>query len=288
MEKRSFNSIKNNIKNRGLLWIPFLFLLVLVIFFEILPALNIFINSFRSETGFTLNNYIAALTKKYYLLSLKNSILVSLFSALVGLAIGTITALCLRSLKKDNAQKNITIINMTTNFSGVPLAFAYIILLGTNGLFTAILSKKLGINIYDLGFNLFSWTGITLIYVYFQVPLSIMLMYPAVDAIKNDTKEAALTLGASNFVFWRKIGLPVLLPSLLGSFGILFANALGAYATAYALVNANNNLLSITIAGLVSGDVTTNPYLASSLAVLMGLILILSMAINSRFTKKNR
>jgi putative spermidine/putrescine transport system permease protein len=170
----------------------------------------------------------------------------------------------------------------------VPLAFAYIILLGTNGLFTAFLSKKLGVNIYDLGFNLFSWTGITLIYVYFQVPLSIMLMYPAVDAIKNDTKEAALTLGASNFVFWRKIGLPVLLPSLLGSFGILFANALGAYATAYALVNANNNLLSITIAGLVSGDVTTNPYLASSLAVLMGIILILSMAINSRFTRKSR
>ena len=287
MEKQRFSSIKSEIQKRGLLWLPFLFLLIIVIMFEILPAVFIFINSFKSDTGFTLANYVTALTKRYYLLSLRNSIIVSIVSALIGLLIGTISTLCLKALKEENAEKNITIINITTNFAGVPLAFAFIILLGTSGLVTAFLSKKLGIDIYSAGFNLFSWTGITLVYIYFQVPLAILLMYPAVYGIKNDIQEAALVLGASKLKFWFKIGLPVLLPSLIGSFSILFANALGAYATAYALVNSNNNLLAITIAGLVSGDITMNPSLASALAVIMGVVLIVSIFINNRFKKNN-
>jgi len=286
MERQSFNSVIREGKKRGLLWIPFLFLIILVFLFEIFPALYIIISSFNSDSGFTIKNYIYALTKKYYLISIRNSILVSLTAALIGLLLGTITALCLKSLKKEAMEKNITIINMTTNFAGVPLAFAYIILLGGSGLFTALFSKKFGINLYDSGFSLFSWTGITLVYIYFEIPLSIMLMYPAVDTISKDMKEAAAMLGANKNQFWFKIGMPVLMPSLIGSFSILFANALGAYATAYALVNSNFNILSITIAGLVSGDVTTNPGLASALAVLMGLILLISMSINSRLTRK--
>ena len=286
MERRSFSSIGQEIRKRGLLWLPFVLLVILVLFFEILPALFILFNSFKSDAGFTMSNYVTALTKKYYISSLKNSIIVSAVSAVIGLFIGTLAALCLKSLNKESAEKNVTIINMTTNFAGVPLAFGYIILLGTSGLFTIFLKQNFGIDIYAAGFNLFSWTGITLVYIYFQVPLAIMLMYPAVDEIKDDTKEAAYVLGASRRKFWYKIGLPVLVPSLVGSFSILFANALGAYATAYALVNANHNLLSITIAGLVSGDITMNPSLASALAVIMGIVLILSMVINGRITKR--
>jgi ABC-type sugar transport system permease subunit len=49
----------------------------------------------------------------------------------------------------------------------------------------------------------------------------------------------------------------VLTPALLGTFVILLANALGAYATVYALTTGNFNVLPIRIAGLVSGDISS-------------------------------
>lgn len=287
MERQYLSSIKSEFKKRGLLWLPFLLLLLLVIGFEILPGIYILFTSFHSPNGISLDNYITAFTHKYYLLSLKNSILISLSSALLGITIGTIAALCLKSLREDLSEKLITAINMTTNFSGVPLAFAYIILLGTSGILTIFMKTKLHIDLYASGFNLFSWSGITLVYVYFQIPLAILLMYPAADQIKDDLREAAITLGASNFTFWVKIGIPTLLPSIIGSFCILFANALGAYATAYALVNANKGLLSITIANLVSGDITSDPSLACALATIMGGILMVMLFANHRLLKKS-
>ncbi|MBC2579440.1 ABC transporter permease subunit [Clostridium sp. DJ247] len=281
MERQYINTIKSELRKRGLLWLPFLALITLVLAFEIIPGFYIFLSSFSSEKGFTLANYLTVFTKKFYLLSLTNSLAVSLYSAAFGLFIGTYAAFCLKTLGGEIPEKLITVINITTNFSGVPLAFAFIILLGSNGLFTILLKNKLNLDIYSHGFNLFSWSGITLTYIYFEIPLAIMLMYPAIYGIKDDIKEAAMTLGASNFTFWLKIGIPTLMPSLLGSFCILFANSLGAYATAYALVNANKNLLSITIANLVSGDIITDPSLASALATIMGGILMLMIFVNN-------
>lgn len=286
MERQYINSVKREIRKRGLLWFPFLALIILVLAFEIIPAFYIFLSSFSSEKGITFANYLTIFTKKFYLLSLKNSLIVSLSSAAIGLFIGTYAALCLKTLREEISEKLITAINMTSNFSGVPLAFAFIILLGSNGLFTILLKNKFNFDIYSHSFNLFSWSGITLVYVYFEIPLAIMLMYPALSGIKNDIKEAAITLGASNLTFWLKVGIPTLLPSLVGSFCILFANSLGAYATAYALVNANKSLLSITIANLVSGDITADPSLASALAAVMGGILMLMIFINSKIIKK--
>lgn len=288
MERQYINSIKNEFKKRGLLWFPFLVLIILVLGFEILPGLYILATSFKGTKGFSIENYITTFTHKYYLMSLKNSILISLSSAAIGIIVGTFAALSLKAVGEDLSEKLITAINMTTNFSGVPLAFAYIILLGTSGVFTIFMKTKLHIDIYQQGFNLFSWSGITLVYVYFQIPLSILLMYPAVDQIKEDIKEAAMTLGASASTFWWKIGIPTLLPSIVGSFCILFANALGAYATAYALVNANKGLLSITIANLVSGDITSDPSLASALATIMGGILMILLFANNKLIKKNK
>ena len=286
MERQHINTIKSQLKKRGLLWLPFLTLIILVLAFEIIPALYIFLSSFNTENGFTFSNYITIFTKKFYLLSLKNSIIVAFSSATIGLFIGTYAAFCLKTLRKESSEKLITLINITSNFSGVPLAFAFIILLGSNGLFTVLLKNKLNLDIYSQGFNLFSWSGITLTYVYFEIPLAIMLMYPAIYAIKDDIKEAAMTLGANSLTFWLKIGIPTLMPSLLGSLCILFANSLGAYATAYALVNSNKSLLSITIANLVSGDITADPSLASALATVMGGILMLMIFIKNFWRKK--
>jgi len=164
--------------------------------------------------------------------------------------------------------------NMTSNFAGVPLAFAFIILLGFNGALTLLL-KQVGL-LED--FSIYSKSGLILVYTYFQIPLGVLLLYPAFDALREDWRESAALLGASHWQFWRHIGLPVLTPALLGTFVILLANALGAYATVYALTTGNFNVLPIRIAGLVAGDISLDPNLASALAmVLVGLMTLVTV-----------
>jgi len=140
-------------------------------------------------------------------------------------------------------------------------------------------------------FDLYSWGGLALVYVYFQVPLSLLLLYPSFYGIRDQWREAASLLGASRWQFWRTVGLPVLTPAIFGTLGILFANAMGAYATAYALVGGNYNLLAIRIGNLVAGNVYTQPQIGSALAVLLALTTLLAVYLNhvmvrrsSRFT----
>ncbi len=127
-------------------------------------------------------------------------------------------------------------------------------------------------------FNLYSKTGLIILYTYFQIPLGVMLLYPAFDALREDWRESAALLGASRWRYWRHIGLPVLTPALLGTFVILLANALGAYATVYSLTTGNFNVIPIRIAALVAGDVSLDPNMASALAmVLVGLMTLITL-----------
>ncbi len=165
---------------------------------------------------------------------------------------------------------------MSSNFAGVPLAFAFIIILGTNGAVTLLL-KQAGI-IDD--FNLYGQWGLLTLYIYFQIPLGILLLYPAFDALKQDWYDAAALLGASPVRYWLNIGIPVLAPALLGTFIILFANAIGAYASVYALTTGNYNMITIRIASLVSGDLFLEPNLAAAISVLLMALLALVTAVN--------
>ncbi|CRS25989.1 Sulfate transport system permease protein CysW [Pseudomonas aeruginosa] len=164
--------------------------------------------------------------------------------------------------------------NMTSNFAGVPLAFAFIILLGFNGALTLLLKQAGWID----DFNLYSKTGLIILYTYFQIPLGVMLLYPAFDALREDWRESAALLGANGWQYWRHIGIPVLTPALLGTFVILLANALGAYATVYSLTTGNFNVIPIRIGALVAGDVFPDPNMASALAmVLVGLMTLITL-----------
>jgi len=273
------------LKNNLLIYfslIPFLFL---VTSFLILPFITLVRDSFHGEggSGFTLLQYWTALTNPFYLIAIKNSLLISIYSSIVGLILAIFTTYALTKLPSKLRERFLMFANMTANYAGVPLAFAYIILLGNNGLFT-ILLKNLGFNLFH-SFDLYSWSGLVLVYVYFQIPLAILLLYPTFYALNKDWEDAALLLGATNSYYWRKIGIPILLPGIVGTFSILFANALGAYATAYALVGGNYNLLSIRIGGLISGDIFTRPELASALAVILGIMIVLAILLNEQMKR---
>lgn len=273
----------NKSKNSLLLWlIPFI---LLIIAFEILPVITIIYSSFLNSEGtsYTLDQYIKIFTNSFYMQSVKNSIIISLISSIIGLFIAMIGAYSITKLSARAKDYVLMLSNMTANFSGVPLAFAFMILIGTNGVFT-ILIKNLGLNLLD-GFNLYSEIGLIIVYTYFQIPLGILMLYPVFANIKNELIEAAKLLGSSNLNFWRYIGIPIIMPGLLGTFSILFANAMGAYATAYALVGSFN-LMTIRIGALVSGDITLDHNLASAIAVLLGLILISFTLLNEIMLNK--
>ncbi|PYC38631.1 ABC transporter permease [Pseudomonas soli] len=248
---------------------------VFFIIFQIAPLAWVAINSLQSESGWGLANFSKIFASKFYLQALQRSLEISLWSSLFGIVIATLGAYSLRQVDSKLRDFVSAFANMTSNFAGVPLAFAFIILLGFNGALTLLL-KQMGL----LGdFIIYSKTGLILVYTYFQIPLGVLLLYPAFDALREDWRESAALLGASHWQFWRHIGLPVLTPALLGTFVILLANALGAYATVYALTTGNFNVLPIRIAGLVAGDISLDPNLASALAmVLVGLMTVVTVA----------
>ncbi|MBD8597894.1 ABC transporter permease subunit [Pseudomonas sp. W2Oct36] len=258
-------------------WLGLLCLVPFAVFFiafQIAPLAWVAINSLQSDAGWGIDNFIKAFNSRFYRQAMQYSLEISFWSSLIGIIIAILGSYSLRKVPSRLRDFVSAFANMTSNFSGVPLAFAFIILLGFNGALTLIL-KQAGI-IDD--FNLYSKTGLIILYTYFQIPLGVLLLYPAFDALREDWRESASLLGASGWDFWRHIGIPVLTPALLGTFVILLANALGAYATVYALTTGNFNVLPIRIAAMVAGDITLDPNMASALAmILVGMMTLVTV-----------
>ncbi|MGE7693605.1 ABC transporter permease [Lysinibacillus sp. NPDC094177] len=271
-------------KRQTVAWLsPFL---VLVLLFFLIPLLYMLITSFQNSDGFTLAQYQSVLTNDYILQGFKNSITLSVISAVIALIVTLFAVYAIMRFSEPVREKILILTNLTSNFSGIPLAFAFIVLLGNSGLFT-LLFDKWGIDALS-SFSLYSWGGLLLIYVYFQLPLALMLLYPIYDGIQQQWKEAAALLGASTWQFWKKIGVPVMLPGIVGTFSVLFANAMGAYASAYALTNSSYNLVAIRIGSLIKGDIFAQPELASAIAVILAVTMVTAMLLSEWSISKTR
>jgi putative spermidine/putrescine transport system permease protein len=206
------------------------------------------------------------------------SIRISLTSAILGGIIGFLIAwaISIGGLPRPLRSITSTFSGVASNFAGVPLAAAYIFTLGRVGVVTALF-ELLGIDLYRSGFSLYSFLGLTMVYLYFQIPLMVLVILPALDGLKREWREAAENLGASSGQYWRDVAFPVLLPSILGTMILLFGNAFGAHATAYALTGGLFNLATLLIGQQISGDVLHNPGLGY--AVAMGMIFIMALSI---------
>ncbi|QIG48972.1 ABC transporter permease subunit [Nordella sp. HKS 07] len=268
-------------RTRILAWLATVPFLLVILMFEIAPLLAVAANSIQTETSFSLSNYREILTSKFYLGSFKVSFLISVATALIGLGIGLPAAVLLKRMPGRVQQLIVICSNIGANFTGFPLAFAFVIMLGVSGSFTLLLQR---IGLLE-NFNIYSTSGLVIAYSYFQILFAILLVLPSLAAITVEIEEAAHLVGASRFAFWRRIGLPILAPSLLGSFLLLFANAMGTYATAWALVGGSANVVTIRIGELTAGDVFSDPYLADALAMLLVVSLILPIVVEQLFLK---
>jgi len=263
-----------------LAWLGVLPFFLYAVLFLFLPAGQVLVGAFRDTGGgFTFAN-IGGIFDEPYVSAFKNSIEVSFVTALVGGALGFLIAYAAIRDGTPRILRTVltTFSGVAANFAGIPLAFAFIATLGTIGIVTQLLFD-LGLNPYDHGFTLFSKTGIEIVYLYFQIPLMILVIAPAIDGLRREWREAAANLGATPMQFWRHVGLPILMPSLLGAVVLLFGNSFAAYATAYGLTGGSISLVPITIGYFYTGDVLSNPHLAEALALGMFVVLALMMAI---------
>lgn len=253
--------------------IPFL---AFVGLFLLVPTFSVVANAFRSDRGgLTLSNFVVGLSGTY-LISMKNSLELSVVSALVASVIGVVTSVAVVSSRARTVRSIVMAASgVFANTGGVPLAFSFIATLGNYGLVTQFLSS-LGENPYDHGFSLYSVLGLAIVYQYFLIPLMVLIMTPPIDALKREWVDAANSLGASRIGFWRHVGGPLLFPPFLAGFLVLFADAFAAYATAEALTSGTIPIVSIQIGSLISGNVLVGySHLGNALgAEMIGVVVI--------------
>jgi putative spermidine/putrescine transport system permease protein len=251
---------------------------IFVTLFLIMPTMRIVFGAFQNaDGGFTLQNIAdlnTASIRSAYWTSIKLSIYSALLGGIIGFAMAA--AIVFGKLPKGIRGPLLTFSGVASNFAGVPLAFAFIATLGPAGLITLWLKNDFGINLRVLGFNLLSFNGLVITYLFFQIPLMILIITPALDGLKREWREAAEVLGATGAQYWRLVALPILFPALLGTFALLFANSFGAIATAYALTGPQLNIVPIKLFAQIRGDVLGNPNLGYALA--FGMIVITGIA----------
>lgn len=221
----------------------------------------------------TLDNVIASVTQPQYRAAFTSSIVISAGTALIGAVAGAFLAQAVLTSRPGSPLRRIvsTASGVLAYFGGVPLAFAFIAALGQTGLATQFL-RSAGVDLYASGFRIDSLTGLALTYVYFQIPLMVILITPALEGLLPQWREAAENLGASAWTYWRRIALPVLAPALGGATLVLFGNAFAAYATALALTSGSIPLLPTAIASALSGNVLAG---AQNVGLALGLDMVL-------------
>jgi putative spermidine/putrescine transport system permease protein len=248
--------------------------------FLLLPAGSVMVGAFRGPDGGASLANVEKLFEQPYRDAYLTSIELGLVTALAGGLLGTAIAWAVVGGRLGRWVRPVvtSFSAVAANFAGVPLAFAFVATFGTIGMVTRFLRDTLGIDIYAHGFTLFNFWGLALTYLAFQVPLMILVIAPALDGLRPQWREAAEGLGATPAVYWRRVGIPVLLPSFLGALVLLFGNSFAAYATAYALTSGKVPLVPIMIGAVLSGNVLSDPNFGQALAFGMLVVMVVVMA----------
>jgi putative spermidine/putrescine transport system permease protein len=251
-----------------------------VALFLIVPLISIVKNAFQNpQTGaFTWSNVNIAL-HGVYLHGFEQSLFLSLIASVIPGVFGLLIAYAIFTAQGRGAawlrQVIITASGVFANFGGVPLAFLFIASFGSSALVTGWLSD-MGLNIYNLGFSLYTVSGVALVYMYFQIPLMVLIILPALEGLRPAWREAAENLGARSWQYWRYVGGPVLLPSFVSCLMLLFGSALAAYATAEALTSGTIPLTAIQIGSFLNGNVIAGQENVGK-ALSLGMVVIIAV-----------
>lgn len=260
----------------GWSWLGLVPFFAFSIAFLFLPVAYLVIGSFLLADGTaSLDNY-ADLSTGVIPGAFANSIEISLVTAVAGGIFGFLLAASVIMGRLPGFLRTalMTFSGVASNFAGIPLALAFIFTLGTQGFLTAILNSG-GIELPNR--LLTTKTGLEVVYMYFQFPLMILIIAPALDGLKREWREAAENAGASAYQYWRYVALPILTPSILGAMILLFGNSFGAQATAFQLTGGTLNIITLVISSQIRGDVLHNTGLGYAAA--MGMVVVMGVSI---------
>jgi putative spermidine/putrescine transport system permease protein len=258
-------------------WLGLLPFFLFSIAFMFLPTAFLVLGSFQKDDELTLQNY-ADLQTGVIPQAFMTSIEVSLVTAIAGGILGFLLsyAIILGGLPRFLRTAVMTFSGVASNFAGVPLALAFLFTLGQLGIVTVFL-KSFGFDLYSGDFRLTGKFGLELVYLYFQIPLMVLIIAPAIDGLKKEWREAAENMGADSALYWRRVALPILMPSILGTMVLLFGNSFGAQATAYQLTGGTLPIITLVISSQIRGDVLHNVGLGYAAA--MGMVVIMGISI---------
>jgi len=260
-------------------WLAIVPFFAYVATFLVYPSLSLIPGTFRDEEGnFTLQ-FARRLLSPEALDAYWTSIRLSAVSAVLGALFGFLIAYAAVARGMPHwLRTQVTVFSgVAANFAGVPLAFAFIATLGTTGVITGLLRAGTGVDLQRAGFSLYSFAGLVLVYLYFQIPLMVLIITPALDGLRREWREAAESLGATSVEYWRHVAGPAIMPSFLGALVLLFGNAFSAYATAYALTSGQMPLVPVVIGQAKLGNVLSDPHFGDALALGMLLVLAATM-----------
>ncbi|MCV7221847.1 ABC transporter permease [Mycolicibacterium elephantis] len=235
--------------------LPLLPFLAIVVTFLLIPTVTVIVNAFFDDGAFSLGQ-IQALFSGAALAALSKSLVLSGSTAVIGAVFGTVLAWLIVSSPPTSMVRRgvLSLCSVLAQFGGVALAFAFLATVGLNGVLTLWLQQAFGWNLAGSGW-LYSLTGLILVYSYFQIPLMVLVFLPALDGLRVQWREAAVSLGASRWQYLRSVAVPLLTPAFLGSALLLFANAFAAYATAAALVSQGSPIVPLLIRAALTSEV---------------------------------
>jgi putative spermidine/putrescine transport system permease protein len=256
---------------RGLVnWGPALPLIVLLAFTLLAPTLMLLLRSVLTFDGLGLSAWTRVLGGAANQRAIVTSLELGLACATISVLVGTPLAWLISRMLAGRRAGWLGLLNVAAHFGGVGLAFAYIATLGTFGMATLFV-RSLGIEFDPPARG--SLASLIITYEHANIPLYVLLTLPAMGMLREEWWEAAQASAASRLQFWRRIGVPLLLPFIGAGFVLSFTWSIGIYGIAYALAGksavAPINLITLQIGQAISDDALRGPERAAVLSVVL-------------------
>jgi putative spermidine/putrescine transport system permease protein len=217
---------------------------------------------------------------------LRGTLILGTVAPLFSLAVGFCVALALSRLAPGLRTAALMAISLPLTFSGLIVAYGFILLLGRAG-FVTLLLAKLGFDPAVTGGFIFSPLGLGLAYSYYLVPRVVLIVLPAIGNFDRNQLLASRSLGAGNMRTLVEIMLPQILPSLIAAYCLTAAVTVGAYGTALALAGTQVNILPLVLYSKISETGTDLPA-ASATSIVLVAICALVVAIGEAFRRPHR
>ena len=247
-----------------LLIAPITILLVVVL---ILPLLAVLLPTVFEGGAVTLGRYIAFFQDPYYIKIFIRTLRIALVCTMVCMILGIPTAYFISRVSKKwrGILMSVALFPMLTN--SVIRAFAWINILGKNGIVNQILSA---LHLVDQPLSmLYTEFSVLVGTIYLFLPLMIITLVGVMENIDNDMMEAAESLGASRLLSFFKVILPMSIPGIITGAVLVFTGAMTAYTTPQLLGGPKNMLLSTLI---YQRAMTLNDWTGASVVALVMIV----------------